>query len=196
MGKGTATRARILEEAFHLASREGLTGLTIGSLADQLGMSKSGLFAHFKSKEELQRQVLERAGERFREIVLQPALGADAGLPRLEALFRRWLNWVPASGVPGGCVILAATAELDDRPGEVRDRLVGMQRALRDTIARMVKGAIEAGHFRTNVDPEQMAFDLVGVMAAYHVGARLLEDRRSLTRAKTAFARLVQAAKA
>ena len=129
MGKGDQTRDAILERAVRLASQVGLEGLTIGRLAGALDLSKSGLFAHFASKETLQVQTLERAAERFVEVVLRPALAEPRGEPRLRALFERWLRWPQEVSQPGGCIFVQAAVELDDRPGPARDRLVALQAA-------------------------------------------------------------------
>src|SRR5712691_7251134 len=120
MRKGANTRHAILTHATGLASQVGLTGLTIGALADHLRLSKSGLFAHFRSKEALQIQVLEHAAASFVEAVVRPALPLPRGEPRMRALFERWLEWDQSGALPGGCVFVAAATELDDRPGPVR----------------------------------------------------------------------------
>ena len=124
MRKGELTRQSIVEHAAGLASRIGLGGITIGALAGDLDLSKSGLFAHFRSKEALQLQVLEHAAARFTELVIRPALAAPRGEPRLRALFDRWRRWPEASGLPGGCLFVQAAVELDDQPGPARDQLV------------------------------------------------------------------------
>ena len=115
--RGEQTRTAILDEALKVASRLGLEGLTIGGLAEATGMSKSGLFAHFGSREGLQLAVLEHAAQRFGEKVLRPALQIERGLPRLRSMFERWLEWAVATGLPGGYIMIAAAAEYDDRPG-------------------------------------------------------------------------------
>src|SRR5688500_16378593 len=119
--KGEQTRAAILDEALRIASKLGLEGLTIGSLADATGMSKSGLFAHFGSREDLQLAVLEHAAQLYGEKVFVPVLKIERGLPRLGALFERWLDWTLESGLPGGCIMISAAVEYDDRPGPIRD---------------------------------------------------------------------------
>ena len=191
MGKGDLTRNAILEHAAALASQVGLEGLSIGRLAQDLELSKSGLFAHFHSKETLQIKVLEHAAAVFVERVIRPALAAPRGEPRVRALFERWLVWPQKNGLPGGCFFVAAATELDDRPGPVRDVLVQQQRDWLDTIATVVRTAIAEGHFRPEVDPEQFAHDLYGVMLAYHHAVRLLDDPRAEQRARTAFESLV-----
>src|SRR5216110_1068336 len=116
MSKGERTKTAILEHATGLASQVGLTGLTIGVLADDLDLSKSGLFAHFQSKEALQLQVLEFAAERFVATVVRPALSTPRGEPRVRAMFENWLKWPKESALPGGCFFVAAAVELDDQP--------------------------------------------------------------------------------
>lgn len=192
MGKGESTRHAILDHATELASQVGLTGLTIGSLADGLGLSKSGLFAHFQSKEALQIQVLEHGAASFVEQVVQPALAQPRGLPRLRALFEGWIAW--ASGMPGGCVFVAATTELDDRPGPVRDRLVELQRQWVEFIATSVRRAQDQGHVMRDLDPDQFAQDFYGIMLAWHHHSRLMRDPAAETRARRAFEALLAAA--
>ena len=191
MRKGQRTRQDILGQAVALASEYGLEGLTIGSLADRLGMSKSGLFAHFGSKEDLQLATLQNARERFERIVFAPALAAARGLPRLRELFGRWLAWSDDPDTPGGCVIIGATVEYDDRPGPVRDELVRSQRDLRRALARAVELAVSEGHFRPDTDPEQFAFELFAIVVAGHHDRRLLRDPSVVQRATTAFEALV-----
>jgi AcrR family transcriptional regulator len=191
VGKGEQTRDAILERAVRLASEVGLEGLTIGRLAGALDLSKSGLFAHFTSKEALQVQTLERAAERFVEVVVRPALAEPRGEPRLRALFERWLRWPEAVPQPGGCIFVQAAVELDDRPGPARDRLVAMQREWLGALATAVRGARAAGHLRRDVDPEQFAFELYGIMLSTHHAARLLHDPRAAGRARRAFERLL-----
>ena len=152
MAKGEETRRAILDHALQVATTEGLEGLTIGRLAQDLRLSKSGLFAHFGSKEDLQLQVLETAIERFAEAVVRPALARPRGEPRVRALFENWLDWAEASFLPGGCVFIAAANELDDRPGALRDLLVSSQQQWLAVIARAARIAQEEGHFRADLD--------------------------------------------
>jgi AcrR family transcriptional regulator len=194
MGKGATTRQTILEHAAGVASAAGLEGLTIGSLATDLHLSKSGLFAHFRSKEALQQGVLDAAAAHFTAVVVRPALAQPRGRTRLRALFDRWLDWAKAEVAPGGCIFVAAAVELDDRPGPVRDHLVQLQLNWLDCIARVVRTAIAAGEFRPAADPEQMAHDLYGIMLSYHHAARLLRDPLAEQRARRAFDALVRAA--
>jgi len=196
MRKGERTRSAILDGALKLASELGIEGLTLGRLANELDLSKSGLFAHFASKERLQVQLLERAAERFVEVVVRPALEVPAGEKRLRVLFERWLEWPKRVRQPGGCIFIAAAAELDDRPGAARDRLVELQREWHETVARIVRRAREVGDFRRDVDPDQLAFEIQGIGLACNESARLLRDPRALERARTAFERLVADARA
>lgn len=189
--KGADTRNAVLERAIALASRVGLGGLTIGTLADELNLSKSGLFGHFKSKEALQIQVLDHAAARFVEAVVRPALAQARGEPRVRSLFHRWLDWARSSPMPGGCLFVAAATELDDKEGPVRDRLEQLQREWLGVIATSFRKGIEEGHFPENADPDQFAHDLYGVMLAYHHAHRLLRDPKAEARARHAFQKLL-----
>jgi AcrR family transcriptional regulator len=191
MRKGEKTREVILDRALRMASELGLEGITIGRLADELDLSKSGLFAHFSSKENLQVETLDRAAARFTEVVVRPALAVPAGEPRLRALFEGWLDWPKRVRQPGGCIFAAAAAELDDRPGPARDRLVELQREWLATIERVVLRAKEVGHLGEHVDPAQLAFELLGITLSLNYHARLLRDPRARERAMAAFERLV-----
>jgi len=197
MRKGEQTRALILNEALALASRVGLEGLSIGSLAGRLDMSKSGLFAHFGSKEDLQLLTLKQAQTLFFEQVFSPALKQARGLPRLGALFSNWFAWLERSDdPPGGCLMLSASAEYADRPGAVRDLLVAGQRELRGAIAKAIRLAIDDGHLKPQTDPWQLTFELSGIVLATHHDLRLLGDARALDRARDALERLIEAHRA
>ena len=189
--KGEQTRAAILDEALKIASRLGLEGLTIGSLADATGMSKSGLFAHFGSREDLQLQVLEHAARRYGEHVFVPVLKIERGLPRLRALFERWLDWALASGLPGGCIMISAANEYDDRPGPIRDAVIANQHRGNAITQKAVRLAVEEGHLRDDTDPEQISFEMLGIVLASHNHRRLLGDKEARKRALTAFEELV-----
>jgi AcrR family transcriptional regulator len=194
VSKGDVTRRAILDHATGRASEVGLAGLSIGMLAEDLNLSKSGLFAHFGSKEALEIQVLEHAAEKFVDRVVRPALQEPRGEPRMRALFEGWLAWDTAQILPGGCVFAQAAAELDDRPGPARDRLVALQRQWIGVIATSFQKGIAAGRFRPDADPEQFAQDLYGVMLAFHHAWRLLGDEQAEHRARRAFAGLLAAA--
>jgi AcrR family transcriptional regulator len=186
MGKGEETKQAIVDEALELVSKVGLEKLTIGSLADATGMSKSGLFAHFRSKEQLQLQVLAGARERFIQIVIAPALKKPRGEARLRAIFESTLKqW--EDELPGGCLFHAVSAELDDQPGPARDYLVETQRELADTLRRAAEIAIEEGQFRKDLDLDQFVFELGSITAAYHHFGRLLGDPDAGQRAHNMF---------
>ena len=191
MGKGDETRAAVLDFALREASRVGLEGLSIGNLARDLGLSKSGLFAHFQSKEALQIQVLETAAARFLETVMAPALRVPRGEPRIRALFERWLEWSDVLGLPGGCIFVAAAAELDDREGPVREALVRSQRDWLEALARAARLAVEVGHFRADLDAAQFAHELYSILLGFHHARRLLRDPDARRRAERAFEALV-----
>jgi AcrR family transcriptional regulator len=195
VSKGDDTREAILDEAIGLASRVGLHGLTIGSLAAQSRLSKSGLFAHFRSKESLQIQVLDHAAAMFVDAVVRPALAAPRGERRVRELFERWLAWCGAD-LPAGCIFIVATSEFDDEPGPVRDRVVRVQRDWMDTIATVFRTGITEGQFRADADPDQFAHELYGIVLAYHHARRLLRDPQAERRARSALERLLDAARA
>jgi AcrR family transcriptional regulator len=191
--KGELTRRAILDEAIQVASRDGLRGLTIGQLAAHTDMSKSGLFAHFQSKESLQLQVLEHGRERFIDSVIRPALAAPRGLARVRTLFDEWLRWSDDL-LNGGCLFVAAAVELDDREGPVRDSLVRSERDWLETIATVAATAVAEGEFRDDLDTDQFAFELHGVMLTHHHSSRLLRDERTDDRTRRAFEALIAAA--
>ncbi|HUL02065.1 MAG TPA: TetR/AcrR family transcriptional regulator [Gemmatimonadales bacterium] len=195
MGKGERTHTAILDHATGLASQVGLTGLTIGALADALDLSKSGLFAHFHSKEALQIEVLNHAAQRFTETVIRPALAKPRGAPRMQALFDGWIAWVRDEALPGGCVFVAANTELDDRPGPVRDRLVVLQQAWVNVMATSVRKGVESEAFRADTDPKQFTQEMVGILLSLHFHSRLLNDPRAEARARRAFKALLEGAK-
>jgi len=156
--KGAATREAILDRAYMIAASAGLEGLSIGPLADAVNMSKSGVFAHFGSREELQLAVLDLAADRFGEHTLIPALAQPRGLPRLRALLANWFDWLRRDR--GGCLVLTAASEYDDRPGPLRDRMIHHHLRLRQMVSRAVAMAIDSGELRADLDPEQAAFEL------------------------------------
>src|SRR3954463_11284493 len=155
--KGERTRAAILDEALRLVSKAGLDDLTIGTLAEATGLSKSGLFAHFGSREDLLLAVLEHGQRQFTEVVLKPALAKPRGVPRLRAMFTRWLDLTQSAELPGGCPMIGGAAEFDDKPGPVRDTLAAGQRAWIETLKRAVVQALDDGQLRADTDPEQIA---------------------------------------
>lgn len=195
MSKGEQTRGAILGSALALASEVGLAGATIGALADRTHMSKSGLFAHFQSKENLEVAILEEAIRRFVALVVTPALAEKRGEPRVKALFDRWLAWPKHDFQPGGCIFAAAAAELDDRPGPARDVLVAAQKDWIDTLALAARIAKDEEHFRADLDTKQFAFEEFTLVYGAMIVHRLELDERPGKRLRTAFDRLLQNAK-
>lgn len=196
MSKGDETRERILDRAFLIAGRDGLEGLTIGALADELKLSKSGLFSHFGSKEELQVAVLDVASSRFTERVLLPAFKAPRGLPRLTRIFEQWIDWMTDPKMPGGCIFQQANAELDDRQGRPHDVLLESQKNLVDALIKTVQLAVTEGHLAKDTDARQVAYEFEGIMMVMNLYLRLLKDRKAVERARVAFDRLVESHKA
>ena len=192
MSKGQQTKTAILDEAVGIASRVGFNALTIGQLAESTGMSKSGLFAHFKSKEALQLQTLERGRERFTDLVIRPTLAAPRGIQRVRALFDHWLVW-ETEALQGGCIFVTGSIEYDDQPGPMRDALVRSQRDWGEFIATVAGTAVSEGDFRADLDTEQFAFTLQGLMYAYHHTARLLRDPKALDHTRAALEQLIEA---
>lgn len=195
MARGDTTRQAILRRALALASEVGLEGLTLGRLAADLGISKSSLLSHVLSKEGLQLQVLDFAAGQFIENVLRPSFLVPPGEGRIRSLFENWLDGPECDPTPGGCFFIAAATELDDRPGPVRDRLVELQRKWMGVLAETVRGAATTGEFPPDVDAEQFAHDVYGVMLACHHASRLLRDPAAPSRARRAFEALLTAAR-
>ncbi len=191
-----STHETVLGHALALASEVGLEGVTIGTLADRAKMSKSGLFAHFDSKEALQLAIIDEAVRRFVESVVAPALRKKRGEPRLRALLDNWLVWSNADFLPGGCVFVASIADLDDRPGPVRDRLAASQRDWLETLATAIRIAIDEGHFRADVNPAQLAHELLTLAYGNHLIARLLRDPKTEARLRNAVERILVGARA
>lgn len=189
--KGQQTRAAILEAALGQASHMGLEGLSIGVLAEVTGMSKSGVFAHFGSREELQIAVIREYHARFEEEVFFPAVLEQRGLPRLRALFERWVRRVSVE-LDSGCIYISGAVEFDDRPGPVRDALASMVRAWQSALERAIRLSIEAGHLRADTDSLQMLFEVHGLILALHHDARFLRLPGAVDRARAGFDRIVQ----
>ena len=193
--KGQRTRQSILERAVDLASLEGLEGLTIGRLADELDMSKSGLFAHFGSKEELQFATIEQARSRFLASVVYPALAAPRGYPRLLALCRSWLKYVKSGTFPGGCFFAAASFEFDGRPGPIRDIIAKLMDDWIATLEKAIRMAKEEGHLRPDVDPAQLAFELNALFFGANFAYYLRGDREAVNRAERAIEQRLEGAR-
>lgn len=194
LSKGEETRAVILEAAVQHAGVHGFDALTIGLLAEQTGLSKSGLFAHFGSKEELQIATLDEAVRRYNEVAFIPALKAPRGLRRLIVVFDNWLQWIERSGLKA-CPMLAANTEFDDRPGPLRDAVVQHMQRLNHEIMRGVQMAIDTGEFSVDTDPEQFAFELFGIISSCYRSRNLFDDPKAKLRARKAFDRLTSSCK-
>ncbi len=191
MTKGEQTRREIVDRALAMAGEIGLERLSLGNLAADVQLSKSGLFAHFKSKEALQLAVLHQAIDSFVATVVEPALALPRGLPRLHEMFGRFLAWIIGGGRRGSCIFMALNHEYDDRPGAVRDLLVESQRQWQRTLARAAQIAVDEGHFRPGLDVEQFAYEVEGIGMAYQQAYKLLDDPKAETKAHAAFAALV-----
>jgi AcrR family transcriptional regulator len=189
--KGAATREMILEHAYAVACREGLEGLSIGDLARGVGMSKSGLFAHFGSREDLQLAVLDAAGRKFGERVLVRALRAPRGLARLRTIVAGWFDWVRENR--HGCLIMGAVSEYDSRPGALRDRVVALIGRWRAETARAIAMAVDGGELRADTDVQQLAFEIFGIALALHQDTRLFDADQARRQADRAFERLLAA---
>jgi AcrR family transcriptional regulator len=190
--KGEETRAQILEAGLRQASTAGFESLTIGSLAGTTGLSKSGLFAHFGSKTELQMAVLDEAARRFTEGVFLPALKAPRGVRRLRALLDLWLKWPGGMGLPGGCPIDMALREYDHQPGPMRDAILDRQRQLDREVQRAVKLAIETGELKRDTDTELLAFELAGIVMSFYRSQNITGAPAAGKRAHAAFERLIE----
>ncbi|WP_026922350.1 TetR/AcrR family transcriptional regulator [Glycomyces arizonensis] len=188
MRKGELTRQAILDVAVRMARYSGLSGLTIGSLAAAADMSKSGVYAHFKSKEALQLACMERNAEQFVDEVIRPALAKPRGVTRLRAIVEYWMRWYAH---PGGCLFLAAAAEFDDLPGPLHDLMVTEQRDMLDSLARITATAVAEGEFREGTDVSQVAQEVFGILLSYNWMSRILSNPDAADRAWEAFDRLV-----
>ena len=189
--KGQQTRAAILEAALSLAAQMGIEGLSIGALAEVTGMSKSGVFAHFGSREELQISVIREYHERFEEEVFRPAMRQPRGLPRLRALIKNWVSKV-ATEIDSGCIYISGADEFDVRPGPVRDALAGMVLLWHGALGKAIQQAVDLGHLRADTDPMQMLFEIHGLILSLHHDARFLRSPDAVDRAGVAFERVVQ----
>lgn len=190
-GKGAATRELIIDRAYAIASRAGLEGLSIGDLAQAVGMSKSGVFAHFGSREDLQLAVLDEGGRRFGEFVLIPALRRPRGLVRLRAIIDGWFDWVREN--QHGCLVMAAISEYDSRPGPLHDAVVARVQRWRSDTARAAQMAIDSGELRADSDPQQLSFEIFGIALALHHDTRLFDPKLARSQAERAIERLFAA---
>jgi AcrR family transcriptional regulator len=191
MRKGELTRAAILDVALDLASRDGLEGLTIGLLADKMNMSKSGVFAHFGSREDLQIEVVKLYHHHFEQEVFYPSVKEPRGLPRLQAMFGGWVRRVSME-IASGCIYISGAVEYDDRPGPIREELVSMVRAWQGALLRCVQQSIEVGDLKRDTDADQLVYEMYGLILALHHDARFLRMPGSVDRARAGFDRLIE----
>lgn len=190
--KGEVTRAQILAAAVEQASASGFEALTIGTLAERTGLSKSGLFAHFGSKLELQLAALDEAARQFAESVFIPALKAPRGVKRLRALFENWLSWPNRSHLPGGCPVDAATREYQHQPGPLRDAVIDRQKQLDRELRKAVQLAVDTGELSPQADPGQLAFDFMGLVLALGRAELVVGRDEARRRARESFERLLR----
>jgi len=187
MGNAASTRERILGQGLALMSRSGLEGVTLGVLADRVGMSKSGLFAHFRSKEEVQISLLEHTAQVGAAHIIAPAMARPPGLPRLRALVKNWFGWAPRAGLPGGCPVATGLFEFDDLEGPVRGKILEMEAEWRALLTKTVKEAISLGHLRAGLDAVQFVWELCGIYLSHHAAQRFLKSPDADGRAAWAF---------
>lgn len=188
--KGELTRAAILEMALQLAARNGLEGLTIGLLADHMQMSKSGVFSHFGSREELQLEVIRLYHANFEQEVFFPSIRLPRGLARLESMFRLWVKRVSVE-IDSGCIYISGAVEYDDRPGAMREKLAAMVSTWQGSLRRAAAMAVACGDLCADVDPDQLVFEMYGLILALHHDARFLKIPGSPQRAHKGFERLI-----
>lgn len=191
MRKGELTRAAILDMALDLASREGLEGLTIGLLAEKMAMSKSGVFAHFGSREDLQIAVVKQYHDRFEREVFYPSLQEGRGLPRLRSMFDNWVKRVSVE-IASGCIYISGAVEYDDRPGPIRDALIGIVKEWREAILKCVQQAIEIGDLKENTDALQVVYEMNALVLGLHHDSRFLKIPGSIERTQLSFKRLIE----
>jgi AcrR family transcriptional regulator len=189
--KGQQTKAAIIDAALGLAAQIGLEGLSIGALAEITGMSKSGVFAHFGSREELQITVIREYHERFEREVFYTALQAPRGIPRLQALFDNWMVRTTTE-IDSGCIYISGAVEFDDRVGPVRDALISTVTTWQTAVRRAVEQAQQENHLTREVDPMQVAFEIHGLILALHYEARFLKVPGAAERARQGFARILE----
>lgn len=189
------TRERILRHGLDLLSQAGLSGVTIGQLAERAGLSKSGLFAHFRSKDEVQISLLDYMAGFAQEHVFAPAMKAPPGLPRLEDFVARWCGWAERAGLPGGCPVAAGLFELDDIDTPVRDKILAMEKEFHALLQQLLQDCIAEGHLRDSLDREQFIWELKGIYLSHHASHRFFRHSDADTRARTAFGALVDRAR-
>jgi len=189
MTKGKDTKRIILNKGLEMATQLSLESVSIGNLAKATRMSKSGLFAHFQSKENLQIKILEHAGELFAQGVVVPALMEKAGIERIKALVNNWIAW--SSKLSGGCIFVSSSTEFTDRPGKVRDYILKQQEDWIDSLRTIARSAIRVGDFREGIDCDQFAFDLYSLLLGFHLYYKMLNNSETKNRQEAALERLL-----
>ena len=189
---GVRTRRAIVLEAVSLATVEGLEGLSIGGLAKALGISKSGLYAHFGSKLELQMAALDEAARQFTEEVFLPALKAPRGVKRLRALFENWIAWPSRAKLPGGCPIDAAGREYRHQPGPMRDAVFEREKQVARELRKAVQMAIDSGELSPRTEPEQVVFEMMGMILVAYQAEPIAGHDEAMRRGHEAFERLIK----
>ncbi len=195
MKKGDSTKQLILQQAISMTSKVGLEALSIGKLAKATNMSKSGLFAHFSSKEKLQVEVLKAAESSFIQSITKAALAAQRGEPRIRAVFERWLEWSNSNSLPGGCIFISSAMELAGQTGVVKEFLLKTQKDWMNFLAGAARIAIEEKHFREDLDVHQFSYEFFSIALTYQYASRLINDKKAETRARKSLESLIQAAK-
>jgi AcrR family transcriptional regulator len=190
--KAESTRARVVEEGLQTLSAGGLASVTIGRLADATGLSKSGLFAHFRSREALEIALLEATAQLARQHVIEPAMRNPEGLPRLMALVGMWFGWSARAGLRGGCPIAAAIFELDDATGDVRDRVAALDREWQMLLRAQVQQAVDLGHLDADIEVDQLVWELFGIYLSHHASMRFHRDPNADQRAQNALVALLR----
>ena len=190
--KGSETKERLLRVGLDQTSVHGLTGVTLGQLASATGMSKSGLFAHFRSKEQLQVDLLDVVAQLGDRVIVEPAMRAAEGLPRLIAVVDLWFGWSRRAGLSGGCPVAGAMFELDDIDSDVRAHAAKIEARWREQLSTFVLEARFLGHLSEDIDVDQFVWELYGIYLSHHVSSRFLRDEDAGARAKAAFDGLIQ----
>jgi AcrR family transcriptional regulator len=190
--KGYNSRTRLLEAGLDLLSQDGLSGLSIGRVAAAAGLSKSGLFAHVRSKEQLEIELLDASTDLACQTVITPAMQAAPGLARLRALIDGWLGWSARAGLSGGCPVAAALFEMDDRPGPVRDHVATLERRWRDLLSNLTAETIARGELHQGLDVDQFVWELCGIYLSHHAASRFLHDPLAEERARRAVDALIE----
>ena len=189
MPKGISTKQDIINRGLEMASQLGLECITIGLLAKETSLSKSGLFAHFKSKENLQLEILRHAADDFTKKVILPALKVQAGITRIKALVKNWIDW--GNKISGGCIFVTAGTEYSDRPGKVRTLLIQQQEQWIESLRRIANSAIKVGDFKEGIDVDQFTFELYSLLLGFHYYYKLLDDKKVIQKQEVALDQLL-----